>query len=64
MASQTLHPATAGPVIQALEQRKTWEHIKQDYELLRKTHKTKEAILLLSERYHYSEKTIESVIYR
>jgi len=63
-ARQILRPETASPILEGIDARKKWITIQREYALLRSRGVTgDEAIKNLSERYFYSEKTIESIIY-
>lgn len=50
-------------VLESIRTRKKWYQIKQEFRLLRKDIPAKQAIDQLHEKYHYSKKTIEVIIY-
>lgn len=62
-ARAILEPKSAQPIIQGIEARKTWLEIKKRYRVLMESKTSGDAIYQLSREYHYSEKTIESIIY-
>jgi hypothetical protein len=63
-AEQVLHPSTADPIIEGLHQRAKWEQIYNEFQQLKKEMRSDKAIMYLAEKYHYSEKNIERVVYR
>lgn len=62
-AREILDENNAGPVLEGLRARAKWQRIKEEYRLLKKKSGGAEAIRRLSEKYHYSEKTIEKILY-
>lgn len=55
---------TPTPVIEALRVRQKYRLIREEYHQLKKKKKAKQALIILSEKYHYSEKTIQEILYR
>lgn len=63
-AREILSPETAKVVIGAIQVRKKWDTIKNEYSLIvSRGVSSKDAIANLAERYHYSEKTIQAILY-
>lgn len=54
---------TAGPIIEGLKTRKKWEAVKRRYQVLREDMTGHEAIRHLAKEFHYSEKSIEAILY-
>lgn len=62
-AEQILDKGNAQPVLEALRSRAKWQRIKEEYRSLKQEVGGTEAMRRLSEKYHYSEKTIEAIVY-
>lgn len=63
-AKEILSPETCEVVVEAIQIRKKWAAIKNEYRLLlSRGIKSKDAITELAARYHYSEKTIQATLY-
>jgi hypothetical protein len=58
-----LEPKTSRPIIQGIEARQKWQQVKTRHKELIEEMTCTEAKLKLAIEFHYSEKTIESIIY-
>lgn len=63
MAELILDKKSSDPIIEGIRTRRKWAQIKREYKILCKSMKSDAARRELSEKYHYSEKTIQSIIY-
>jgi|GEM_PF-1739783 len=50
-------------IVQGIRVRKKWKQIKLEYDQIKGEIGSKESVSVLSKKFHYSEKTIESIIY-